>query len=52
MEDVTKIKRLLIFIVVVLALYVFKILSFIFIPLISAVFLALLFMPLMRWMNK
>lgn len=52
MEDVTKIKRLLIFIVVVLALYVLKILSFIFIPLISAIFLALLFMPLMRWLKK
>lgn len=52
MRDVKVIKRLLIFMVVVLVFYILKILSFIFIPLISAIFLALLFMPLMRWLAK
>ncbi len=52
MNDTTIIKRLLIFFAVIVSFFLLKILPFIFIPLISAVFLALLFMPMMRWLNK
>jgi predicted PurR-regulated permease PerM len=44
-------KILTIFLVVV-ALYVLKVLSFIFVPFMFAVFIALVFMPLMRWFYK
>jgi len=43
---------LLLFIVIPLVFYLLKILSFIFIPLISSMFIALLFLPLMRWLSK
>ncbi|WP_299225852.1 AI-2E family transporter [uncultured Psychroserpens sp.] len=43
---------LLLFIVVPLVFYLLKILSFIFIPLISSMFIALLFLPLMRWFGR
>ncbi|WP_412984550.1 AI-2E family transporter [Pontimicrobium sp. IMCC45349] len=43
---------LLLFIVIPLVFYLLKILSFIFIPLIFAMFIALLFLPLMRWLEK
>ncbi|MCK8482128.1 AI-2E family transporter [Psychroserpens algicola] len=43
---------LLLFIVVPLVFYLLKILSFIFIPLISSMFIALLFLPLMRWLGR
>nr|WP_321236669.1 AI-2E family transporter [uncultured Psychroserpens sp.] len=43
---------LLLFIVVPLVFYLLKILSFIFIPLISSMFIALLFLPLMRWLSR
>ncbi len=52
MNDTTIIKRLLIFFAVIVSFFILKILPFIFIPLISAVFLALLFMPMMRWLGK
>ncbi|WP_026753168.1 AI-2E family transporter [Sediminibacter sp. Hel_I_10] len=43
---------LLLFIVIPVVFYLLKILSFIFIPLISSMFIALLFLPLMRWLGK
>lgn len=43
---------LLLFIVVPVVFYLLKILSFIFIPLISSMFIALLFLPLMRWLSR
>lgn len=43
---------LLIVIVVPLVFYILKILSFIFIPLAFSMFIALLFLPLMRWLGK
>jgi len=43
---------LLLFIVIPLVFYLLNILSFIFIPLISSMFIALLFLPLMRWLGK
>ncbi len=52
MDDTKIIKRILIFFTVIAAFFVLKLLPFIFIPLISAIFLALLFMPLMRWFKK
>jgi len=43
---------LLLFIVVPAVFYLLHILSFIFIPLISSMFIALLFLPLMRWLGR
>jgi len=43
---------LLLIIVIPLVFYLLKILSFIFIPLIFSMFIALLFLPLMRWFGK
>lgn len=43
---------LLLIIVIPLIFYLLKVLSFIFIPLVLAMFIALLFLPLMRWLNK
>lgn len=43
---------LLLVIVVPLVFYLLKILSFIFIPLVFSMFIALLFLPLMRWLGK
>lgn len=43
---------LLLVIVVPLVFYLLKILSFIFIPLVFSMFIALLFLPIMRWMAK
>ncbi len=43
---------LLLIIVVPLVFYLAKILSFILIPLISSMFIALLFLPMMRWLGK
>ncbi|WP_274476358.1 AI-2E family transporter [Mangrovimonas aestuarii] len=43
---------LLLIIVIPLVFYILKLLSFIFIPLVSSMFIALLFLPLMRWFNK
>ncbi|RLD28241.1 MAG: AI-2E family transporter [Bacteroidetes bacterium] len=43
---------LLLIIVIPLVFYLLKILSFIFIPLVFSMFIALLFLPLMRWLGK
>ncbi len=43
---------LLLFLVIPLVFYLLKTLSFIFIPLVLAMFIALLFLPLMRWLKR
>lgn len=43
---------LLLIIVIPLVFYLLKTLSFIFIPLVSSMFIALLFVPVMRWMQR
>lgn len=43
---------LLLIIAVPFILYLLKILSFIFVPLVASMFIALLFLPLMRWFNR
>lgn len=43
---------LLLIIVIPLIFYLLKLLSFIFIPLIASMFIALLFLPLMRWLGR
>ena len=43
---------LLLIIVIPIVFYLLKILSFIFIPLVFAMFIALLFLPVMRWLGK
>ncbi|MDX1327093.1 MAG: AI-2E family transporter [Arenibacter sp.] len=52
MNDLRTTNRLLLIIVIPLVFYLLKLLSFIFIPLIFSMFIALLFLPLMRWLNK
>ena len=44
--------RLLLIIVIPLIFYLLQVLSFIFVPLLFAMFIALLFLPLMRWLEK
>jgi predicted PurR-regulated permease PerM len=51
-KELKSIKTLLVVLVVILVFYVLKLLSFIFIPLVFALFIAVLFLPLMRWLNK
>ncbi|MCB4809239.1 AI-2E family transporter [Tamlana sp. 62-3] len=43
---------LLLIIVIPIVFYLLKVLSFIFIPLVFAMFIALLFLPIMRWLSK
>ena len=43
---------LLLIIVIPIVFYILKILSFIFIPLIFSMFIALLFLPIMRWLKN
>lgn len=43
---------LLLVLVIPVIFYLLKLLSFIFIPLVSSMFIALLFLPLMRWLGK
>ncbi|WP_299399672.1 AI-2E family transporter [uncultured Gelidibacter sp.] len=51
--DKTRTTNLLLLVIVVpLVFYLLKILSFIFIPLAFSMFIALLFLPLMRWLGK
>lgn len=51
--DKTRTTNLLLLVIVVpLVFYLLKILSFIFIPLVFSMFIALLFLPLMRWLGK
>ncbi|TCL14503.1 putative PurR-regulated permease PerM [Roseivirga ehrenbergii] len=52
LKDLRTTNTLLLIIVIPLVFYLLKILSFIFIPLIFSMFIALLFLPLMRWFNK
>ncbi len=52
MKELKTTNTLLLIIIIPLVFYLLKILSFIFIPLISSMFIALLFLPLMRWLNK
>jgi len=52
MEKLKTTNTLLLIIVIPLIFYILKILSFIFIPLVLSMFIALLFLPLMRWLTK
>ncbi len=52
MKDRKTTNILLLIIVIPLIFYLLKVLSFIFIPLIFSMFIATLFLPLMRWLNK
>lgn len=52
MNDIKTTNTLLLIIVIPLVFYLLKILSFIFVPLIFSMFLALLFLPLMRWLSR
>jgi len=52
MKDIKTTNILLLIIVIPIIFYLLKILSFIFIPLILAMFIALLFLPFMRWLSK
>lgn len=52
MKDLKTTNRLLLIIAVPVVFYILKLLSFIFIPLVASMFIALLFLPLMRWLGK
>jgi predicted PurR-regulated permease PerM len=52
MNDRKTTNILLLILVVPLVFYLLKTLSFIFIPLVSSMFIALLFLPLMRWFKR
>jgi predicted PurR-regulated permease PerM len=52
MKDTKTTNILLLIIAIPIIFYVLKLLSFIFIPLIASMFIALLFLPLMRWFNR
>lgn len=52
LKDTKTTNVLLLIIVIPVVFYVIKLLSFIFIPLIASMFIALLFLPLMRWFNR
>ncbi|MBK6264191.1 AI-2E family transporter [Marivirga sp. S37H4] len=51
-NDLATTNRLLLILVIPVAFYILQVLSFIFIPLMFAIFIALLFTPMMRWMKK
>jgi len=51
-KDLSAIRKLLIIMLVPLVLYLLNVLSLIFIPLVFALFGALIFMPLMRWFQR
>lgn len=52
MKDLKTTNRLLLVIVIALSFYLLKVLSFIFVPLVFSMFIALLFLPLMRWLKN
>lgn len=52
MNNTKTTNTILLIIVIPIVFYILKILSFIFIPLILSMFIALLFLPLMRWLKK
>jgi AI-2 transport protein TqsA len=51
-KELKVIKTLLMVIVVTIVFFLLKALHFIFVPLVGALFLALLFMPMMRWLYR
>lgn len=52
MKDLKTTNTLLLLIVIPIVFYVLKIMSFIFIPLALSMFISVLFLPLMRWLQK
>ena len=52
MDNLRTTNKLLLVLVIPVIFYLIKILSFIFIPLVSSMFIALLFLPLMRFLQK
>jgi len=52
MNDTKTTNLFLLIIVIPLVFYLLKVLSFIFVPLVLSMFIALLFLPLMRWLTK
>ncbi len=52
MKDLKTTNTLLLMIVIPLVIYLLKMLSFIFVPLVFAMFITLLLLPLMRWLHK
>ncbi|MEE9363180.1 MAG: AI-2E family transporter [Cellulophaga sp.] len=52
MNTIKTTNKLLLIIVIPLVFYLLKLLSFIFIPLVFSMFIALLFLPIMRWLTK
>ncbi len=52
MNELGTTNRLLLIIVIPLIFYLLKELSFIFVPLFFSMFIALLFLPLMRWFKR
>jgi len=52
MKDLKTTNTLLLFLVIPVVFYVLKLLSFIFIPLALSMFISVLFLPLMRWLQK
>ena len=52
MNQLRTTNALLLIIVIPIILYILKILSFIFVPLVLSMFIALLFLPLMRWLKS
>jgi AI-2 transport protein TqsA len=52
MNNIKTTNTLLLIIVIPLVFYILQILSFIFIPLFLSMFIALMFLPFMRWMKK
>lgn len=52
LKDTKTTNTLLLILVIPFVFYILKLLSFIFIPLIASMFIALIFLPLMRWFNK
>lgn len=52
MNNLKTTNALLLILVIPLVLYILKLLSFIFIPLVLSMFIALMFLPLMRWLKK
>jgi AI-2 transport protein TqsA len=52
LNNIKTTNTLLLIIVIPVVFYILKILSFIFIPLLLSMFIALMFLPFMRWMKK
>ena len=52
MKDLKTTNILLLILVIPVVFYILKTMSFLFIPLVFSMFIALLFLPLMRWLGK